>query len=83
MKMTKPNLILTGLTAVSLLATPGCWTQHGSQPGGGGSAAGSFGSANRPASSPVAAANASHAGTSQDAQLAGNGNGNPVLPLNP
>jgi hypothetical protein len=85
MKMTKNKLILCGLMTAALLATPGCSTQNGNQPGGGGQVRGSFGSIDRPVKTTGASASvsASDRGSGSGAQLAVNGSGNPVAPLIP
>jgi hypothetical protein len=85
MKMTKKHIILNGLMAAALLATSGCWTQNGNQPGGGGQVRGSFGLSDPPmkTSSAFASHSTNERDSGKDAQLAVNSSGNPVLPLIP
>jgi len=85
MKMTTSNIILNGLMAGVLLATSGCWTQHGNQPGGGGSVGGSVRSSDRPDKivGSFASDSTNDRVSGKGALLAVSGNGNPVFPLNP
>jgi hypothetical protein len=85
MKTTRNKIILNGLMVVALLATPGCWTQNGSQPGGSGEVHGSFGSVDRPIKTHGALASngANDRDSGKSAQLAVSGNENPVFPLIP
>ncbi len=84
MKMTRNNIILNGLMVVALLASSGCWTNHGNQPGGG-QVGGSVRSSDRPTktSGAFASDNTNDHGSGQGAQLAVSGSGNLVVPLNP
>ncbi len=85
MKITRNKLILNGLMTAALLAAPGCSTQNGNQPGGGGQVRGSFGSIDRPIKTTGASASPStnDRGSGGGEQLAVNGSGNPVAPLTP
>ena len=85
MKTTRNKIILNGLMAVALLATSGCWTQHGNQPNGSGQAGGSVRSSDRPIKTNGAfASDGADARASREvAQLAANSNGSRLFPLNP
>ena len=68
MKTTRNKIILNGLMAVALLATSGCWTPHGNQPGGGGQTGGSVRSSDRPIKT-----NGAFASDSSSDRVSGNG----------
>jgi len=85
MKMTKNYIIFNGLMAVVFLATSGCWSQHGNQPGGGGQAGGSVRSSDRPikTSGAFASDRTNDRVSDRGVQLAVSSKENPVPPLNP
>ncbi len=71
MKMTRNNIILNGLGVVALLATSGCWSSHGNQPGGG-QVGGSVRSSDRPiiTNGAFASDRTNDRGSGKEAQLA-------------
>lgn len=85
MKTTQNNIILNALMVVALLATSGCWTQNGNQPGGGGHVGGSVRSSDSPVNNPGAFGSdrINDRGSGQGPQLAVSSDGCPVFPLNP
>ena len=85
MKMTTNKILLNVVMVAGLVATAGCWTSNGNQPGGDGEVGGSFGSNVKPmkSSGVIASARVNSSVGDKGAQIAMGNDGNSVSPSSP